>query len=169
MAALTARSIAAPGCTNKRSGGVDPHHFAVALELPGRRRAWEARAGRRGRADREGAPAAACIEITGRRGRGEALDARTDRDRDHVLLEPLFVADPGIAARGQHIDETALDDDLQPDVRIGLQERRDDRWQHQTGGARGHVELERSGRPVAKDIHDVDSRLDLAESRCQPL
>ncbi len=71
---------------------IDPHHLAVALELP-----------RRGIAPLEKRPQQAgvveqlarvlrpamAIEIGGRGGGGEALDARPDRHRDHVLLQPL--------------------------------------------------------------------------------
>jgi hypothetical protein len=62
------------------------------------------------------------------------------------VLEPSS-SGSGIAARGQHIDEAVLDDDLEPDVRIGPGTTID--------GSAG-VEPERSGRPVAKGVHDVD-------------
>ena len=60
---------------------------------------------------------AAAVEIGRRGGGGEALHARADRHRDHVLLQPLVVADAGIAAGRQHVDEAVLGDHLQPDVR----------------------------------------------------
>ena len=46
-------------------------------------------------------------EVSGRRANGEALHARTDRHRDHVLLEALVVADAGIEACRQHVDEVS--------------------------------------------------------------
>ena len=45
------------------------------------------------------------IEVCGSGRSREALDARSDRYRDHVLFKPLVVADAGVAAGGQHIDE----------------------------------------------------------------
>jgi len=42
--------------------------------------------------------AAAAVEIRCGCGGGHALEARSDRHRDHVLFQPLVVADPGIAA-----------------------------------------------------------------------
>ncbi len=64
----------------QRPDRVDPHHFAVALELPGWRRAageLPAQAGVGEQVARVLRPAAR-IEIAGCRGRGEALDARAD-------------------------------------------------------------------------------------------
>ena len=117
---------AAPDCATSVGDRVDAHHLAVALELPWRHgaareaaaqaRVLEQVARMRGPAMRR--------EIVRRGGGREALDARTDRHRDHVLLEPLVVADAGVAAAGEHVDETVLDDHLQPDLRIGLEERR---------------------------------------------
>ena len=74
---------------------------------------------------------AAAIEIGGRCGGREALDARSDRHGDHVLLQPLVVADAGVAAGREHVDETVLGDHFEPDVGIGGEERRHDRRQHQ--------------------------------------
>ena len=95
--------------------------------------------------------------------------ARADRDRDHVLREPLLVADAGIACRRQDVDEALVDDDLQPDVGIRGQERRHERWQDQLRRARRDVEPQRAGRPVAKSVDDVERRLDLDQRRPQPL
>ena len=50
------------------------------------------------------------IEIAGRSGRYEALDPWANRHRDHVLLEPLIIANPGVAARSEHVDEDVFDD-----------------------------------------------------------
>ena len=109
------------------------------------------------------------IEIGGAGGGREALHARADRHGDHVLLEPLVVADAGIAAGRQHVDEAVLGDHLQPDVGIGREEGRHDRGQHQPRRADRHVEAERAGRPVAKAVHHIERRLDLAQRRAEPL
>ncbi len=113
--------------------------------------------------------AAAPVEV-GRRGRGrEALHARPDRHRDHVLLQPLVVADAGVAAGGQHVDEAVLRDDLQPDVGIGGEEGRHDRGQHQPRRADRHVEPQRARRPVAEAVDHVERRLHLAQRRAEPV
>ena len=128
IAASTARSVAAPTLHEQRPGRIDLHDLAVALELPGRRRAAREAAAQAGVAEqlaRMLRPAVA-IEIGGRGGGGEALHARADRHRDHVLLEPLVVADAGVAAGREHVDEAVLGDHLQPDVGIGGEKRRHD-------------------------------------------
>ena len=66
---------------------------------------------------------AAAIEIGGGGGRRETLLARADRHGDHVLFEPLVIADAGVAAGRKHIDETVLGDHFQPDFGIGARER----------------------------------------------
>lgn len=65
-------------------------------------------------------------QIGGRGGGGEALPARADGDRDHVLFKSFVVADAGVAAGGEQVHETVFDHDLELDVGIGLQEGRDE-------------------------------------------
>ena len=128
IAASTGRSDRRAQLHHQRPGRIDAHDLAVALEFPRRHRpAGEtaAQAGVGEQVARMLGPAAR-IEIGGRGGGGEALDARPDRHGDHVLLQPLVVADAGVAAGRQHVDETVLGDHLQPDVGIGGEERRDD-------------------------------------------
>src|SRR5262249_50751881 len=77
------------------SRGVDAYHLAVPLELPGRHRPAaeaSAQAGMREQLARVLGPTAS-IEIGGRGSGREALRARPDRHRNHVLLQPLVVAD----------------------------------------------------------------------------
>ena len=113
--------------------------------------------------------AAAPVEI-GRRGGGrEALLARADRNGDHVLLEPLVVADAGVAAGRQHVDETVLGDHLEADVGIGGEEGRHDAGQHQARGADRHVQPQRARRPVAEAVDHIERRLDLAQRRTEPV
>ncbi len=50
--------------------------------------------------------------------RHNAGRARADRHRDHVLFQPLVIADAGIAACGNNIDEILLGDDFEADIRI---------------------------------------------------
>ena len=109
------------------------------------------------------------LEIGGRRRRGEPLDARSDRNCDHVLLQPLVVADAGVATRSQHVDEAVLGDDLHLDVGIGGEEAGQDGGQHQAGGADRHIETERARQPVAKAVHHVERRFHLAERGGQPV
>ena len=58
--------------------------------------------------------------------RSRSAAARADGNGDHVLLEPLVVADPGIAAGRQHVDEAVFGDHLEPDVGIGGEKGRHD-------------------------------------------
>src|SRR5205814_7619578 len=94
----------------KRPGRIDLDHRAIAHELP----EWH---GAAGKAAAEAGMveqlarvrrAAAALEVVGRGGGGEALHAGTDRDRDHVLLQPLLVANAGIAPGRDHVDEAFL-------------------------------------------------------------
>ena len=55
-------------------------------------------------------------EIGRRGGGGETLLARPDRHGDHVALQPLVVADAGVEAGGEHVDEGVLGRDLQHDA-----------------------------------------------------
>ena len=87
---------------------------------------------------------AVTIEIGGRGGGGEALHARPDRHRDHVLFQPFFVADAGVASGCQHVDKAFFGDHLQPDVGIGGEERRHDGGQHQPRRADRHIEAQAS-------------------------
>ena len=142
-AASTARSIAAADAARSAARSDRPARPRRRARTPRsasrrsakrpRRQAWSSRS--RGCCGR---PCA--IEIGRSGGGGEALDARPDRHRDHVLLQPLVVADAGVAAGRQHVDEAVLDDHLQPDVRIGGEEGRHDRGQHEPRRADRHVE-----------------------------
>ena len=159
------------GLNEQRARRVHPDHLAVALELPRRHRAAgeaTAEAGVAEQVARVPRPAAT-IEIGGRSRGREALDARPDRHRDHVLFQPFVVADARVAPGRQHIDEAVLGDDLQADLGIGGQEGWDDRGQHQTRGADRDIEPEGSGRPVAKAVHDVEGRFHFAQSWSEPL
>jgi hypothetical protein len=98
-------------------------------------RCWHESAELGGAASRR---AAMHIEITWGGSRGEALDTRAGRHGDHVLLKPLIIPDPRIAPARQHVHEAVFDDDLQPDIGIGLQERRYDRRQNESSDAGRH-------------------------------
>lgn len=108
-------------------------------------------------------------EVGGRGRSHRVLPARADRDGDHVLLEALLVADAGVAAGSEDVDQVLLGGDLEPDVREGGQEAGHDARQHQARGADGHVQSQRAGRAVAKAVDDVECRLDLVERRPQTL
>src|SRR5262249_55035675 len=102
----------------KRPRRVDPDHLAIARELPGRRDAAGKAAPKAGMAEQLARVrrAAAALEVVGRGGGGEALHAGTDRDGDHVLLQPLLVADAGIAPGRDDVDKAFLRDHLEPDL-----------------------------------------------------
>ena len=61
---------------------------------------------------------AADVEIGRRCDDGEALHARADRHRDHVLFQPLVVADARVEAGRQHIDEAVLGGHFELDARM---------------------------------------------------
>src|SRR6185437_6373031 len=94
---------------------------------------------------------------------------RPDRHRDHVLVEPLLVADAGVATGGEDIDEALLGDDLDDNARIFPEEGRHDVGQHQPHRAHRHVELQRAYRPVAKGVDRIERRVELAQDRIEPL
>jgi hypothetical protein len=107
--------------------------------------------------------AAAPVEVGGRCGSGHALHAWADRHRHHVQLEPLFIADAGVAAGGEDVDEAFVGRDLEADFRVGSQEARHDGRQDQARGADRHVQAQRAAGRVAKTIDDVQSTLDFAQ------
>src|ERR1700679_4373687 len=81
------------GCTRlheQRTGRIQLHHLAVALELPRSHGATRESAQQTGVFEKVArmAGSAASIEVVARRGRGEALDAWANGNRDHVLLQP---------------------------------------------------------------------------------
>jgi hypothetical protein len=83
------------------------------------------------------------------------------------LFEPLIVADAGIAAGGEHVDECVLGDNFQLDVGIGGEERWDDRRQHQARRADRHVEAQCAGGTFAIAIHHIERRFDLGKRRAK--
>src|SRR5258708_29278744 len=141
------------------------HHFAGPLEIPGWHRPsgkLAAQACMREQVARvPGSPVR--VEIGWRCSRSETLHAWADRDGDHVLLEPLVIANAGVAADRQYIDEAVLNHDLHADIGISLEERRDDGWQYDPRGARRHVEFERARRLVSEPVQNVHRRFHLAE------
>src|SRR5712671_7574569 len=155
------------GGGDERSGRADPHDLAVAFEFP-----------RNGDAARKAMADAGVAEqilrvigpamrrqIGGRGRRRVALDSRTDRHRDHVLLQPLVVADAGVEACGQHIDEAVLGGDLHRDSWIRLQEALHDGGQNEPGDGGRHIEPERTCEAVAEAVDSIDRRRHLAQCR----
>jgi hypothetical protein len=59
------------------------------------------------------------LEIGRGGAQGKALLARTDRHRNHVLLQPLAIPDAGVATGREYVNEILLGDYLQANVRIG--------------------------------------------------
>src|SRR5258706_6473182 len=154
------------GGGDERSGLADPYDLTVAFELPG-----EGDAARKAMADagvaeqvlRVFGPAMRC-QIAGRGRRRVALDSRADRHRDHILLQPLVIADAGVEARGQHVDEAVFGGDLDGDSGIRLQEALHDRRQNEPGDGGRHVKPEPAGEAVAETVHRVDHRRNLPQS-----
>src|ERR1700722_6924136 len=106
------------GLHEQRTGGIHLYHLAVALELPRRHGAAREAASQAGMLEQVAwvPGAAAPLEVVARGGCGEPLDARANRYRDHVFLQPFVVADSCIAPRRQDIDEAIVGDYLQSDL-----------------------------------------------------
>jgi hypothetical protein len=108
------------------------------------------------------------LEI-GRRGGGDvALPARTQRDCDHVLLEPLVVAHSGVEAGREDVDEAVLRHHLQPDAGKGGEESRGDGREHDPGDDARHVQPKRSRGAVAIKVEIVEGGGDFVQRRPEP-
>ena len=88
---------------------------------------------------------------------------------DHVALQALVVADAGVEAGRQHVDEAVLGDHLQRDARVGGEEPADDRRQDGARDDDGHVQAQRAGGRVAELVDGVERGGDFAERRGQAL
>jgi len=127
-------------CTDlheERAGRIHPHHLAVALELP-RRHCPAGEAAAQACVAEQVARvlgSAVALQIGGRSGRREALDARPDRHGDHVFLQPFVVADTRVTPGRKNVDEAVVGDHLQSDLRISGEEGRNDRRQCQARSA----------------------------------
>jgi hypothetical protein len=150
---------------------VDLYDFTVALELPDHCRPARESALQTAMAEQIARVVRPSMSIEVGRGgaHGETVVARPDRHRDHVLLQPLAVANAGIATGRKEIDETLLGDHFEANVRIGCEERRNDFGQHQSRYADWYTEAQSARRPVAKSVHYVDRCLDLCQCRAEPL
>lgn len=100
-------------------------------------------------------------EVGRGRSHGEALLARADGHGDHVLLQPLFVADTRIATRRQNVHKAVLYNHLQANAGMGCKEGRHDARQHQTRGAHWDVEPKRAGGLTIKADCPINCGLDL--------
>jgi hypothetical protein len=155
----------------QRPRHVDLDDFTVALELPAHHRPARKPALQTGMAEQIARVlrSSASIEIGRGRAQGKTLLTRTDRHRNHVLLQPLAIADAGVATGREHVDETFLGDDLQANVWIGGEERRNDRRQHQSRRADRDIQLEHTRWPVTQAVSHVDGGFDLGERRGEPV
>jgi hypothetical protein len=116
-------------------------------------RRW--RSGCRCRGDRADLPAAwpaTLHDILRRRHPCIAL-RRTQRDRDHVLREMLAIAHAGIEASADDVNQRARGNDFQIDLRIGFQERRNHRRQHQIDRRRRRIDPQSPRRHIAQAPH----------------
>lgn len=113
--------------------------------------------------------AASGIEISGRSGCRETLKTRADGHGDHVLLQAFIVSDASVATRREHVHEAFLDDDFQTDIGMRLQERRDDRGQHQPCSTGGYIEFQSAGGTVTKIVDHVQRRFNLGQRRYDAL
>ena len=103
-------------------------------------------------------------EVIGRSDHHIALRA-AERDRDHVLREMLAIAHAGIEARADDVDERAFGDDLEIDLRIGLEERRDHRRQHEIDRRRRRVDAQPARGHFAQAADLIQGVADIAHRR----
>jgi hypothetical protein len=86
----------------------------------------------------------------GRRSRKrKALLTRADRHRNHVLLQPLIIANTRVAPSFDDVDKVLIRDNLQTDIGIGYKKRRHDMRQHKPGCTGWNIELQRSSCTIA--------------------
>src|SRR4051812_5792422 len=95
------------------------------------------------------------IEISRRCSGRETLNARTDRYRNHVLIQTLVIANAGITSSGEYIDKTIVDEDFQLYLGIRDKKARHDRWQHQPCSTHGNIQSQRARWLIAKAIYDI--------------
>jgi len=100
-------------------------------------------------------------------GRGHHCVAlrRAERDRDHILRQVLAVTNAGVEPLRDDIDERSLGDNLQLDLRIGFDERRDHRRQHQIDCRRRRVDPQPTRRHRAQASHLLDCATDFLDGR----
>ena len=157
---------------DERTRRGDLHDLAVTFEFPGGGHRTAGELSEQARVVEEFARmmgAAAPIEIV-RRGRGSiALHTRTDGNGDHVLFQPLVVADPGIAAGCQHVDEAILRDHLEADVGIGREEGGHDARQDEARRTDRYVQPQRACRPIPEAVDHIQRRIDLCQRRTEPI
>ncbi|MNT23262.1 hypothetical protein D3C72_1586750 [compost metagenome] len=97
----------------------------------------------------------------------EALRARADGDGDHVLLQPLAIADARVAATGDDIDKIIIDHQLDPDLGIGAQELVDHGLQEEARRVDRHVQAQGAARAVAQVVQHVERAAHFIERRAQ--
>lgn len=108
------------------------------------------------------------LEIRRRRGSRDALEARPDGDRDHVLFNPLFEADSSVIALRYDIDETLLGGHVDGDVGVLREKRRHDARQHEARSHDRDVEPQTTRRAIPEVVHHVERGLNLVERRAEP-
>ncbi|MFK4577758.1 hypothetical protein ABIF83_001205 [Bradyrhizobium ottawaense] len=172
MAAATARSVAAPTLTSSGPLG------STRTISPSRSNSHGATIA----PDERRLPRQACVDKLARmigpavaiqviwRGSGcKALNARTDWNRHHVLLQTLVVSDASITTSGQNVDKVILRNHFQPDVRISGEKGRRDGGQHEACRTDRYVQTQGTCWPVAGAVDDVDGSFHLGECWPEPL
>lgn len=109
------------------------------------------------------------VEIGWGRSSGEALHARSDWYRNHVLLQSLVITNSSVASGGKNIDEAILGCHFKPYLRICGKERWNNLRQHQAHRTDGDIEAERACGFVTEAICDVDGCFDLSQGWTEPL
>lgn len=108
-------------------------------------------------------------DIARRCGTHITLAAWSDGKRNHVLLQGFLVADAGIEALRQHIDQRIIARHFQHDLRIELEEPAGDVRQHAARHDAWNIQPQPTRRPVTDAVQPIERRLDLAQRRGQPI
>ncbi len=94
-------------------------------------------------------------KISRRRGQREPLLPGANGHRHHILLQPLIIANSGVAAVTKDILHAALSHDFQPDIRIAPQKFRHQPGQYQPGGTDRNIQPQRAAWRVAIAINRI--------------
>ena len=106
-------------------------------------------------------------DIVGRGHHRVAL-RRAERDRDHILRQMLAVTNAGVEPLRDDVDERALPDNLEVDLRISFNERRDHRRQHQIDRRRRRIDPQSPRRHVAHTPHAIQRVADIGHRGSDP-
>ena len=105
------------------------------------------------------------VEIGGR-GRSDEAERAGEADRDHIGIERFAHPDAGIEAPGAQVGERIVGIDFQLDLGIGVDEARDDRFEHRLHRAAHQVDAQPPRRTVTQVARRVIGVGQPGKGRC---